>query len=34
LFVFHGANGANKYLISRLHGMPNPNAKFYLSVVP
>jgi len=34
LFVFHDAVGTNKYLVSRLHGMPNPDAEYYLSVVP
>ena len=34
LFVFHDATGTNKYLLSRLHGMPNPDAEYYLSVVP
>ena len=34
LFVFHDAIGTNRYLLSRLHGMPNPNAEYYLSVVP
>lgn len=34
LFVFHDAVGTNKYLLSRLFGMPNPDAEYYLSVVP
>ena len=34
LFVFHDVVGTNKYLLSRLHGMPNPDAEYYLSVVP
>jgi hypothetical protein len=34
LFVFHDAVGTNKYLLSKLKGMPNPDAEYYLSVVP
>ncbi len=34
LFVFHDAIGSNKYLISKLAAMPNPDAEYYLSVVP
>lgn len=34
LFVFYDAVGANKYLLGRLDGMPNPDAEYYLSVVP
>ncbi len=34
LFVFYDAVGTNKYLLSRLDGMPNPDAEYYLSVVP
>lgn len=34
LFVFHDAFGTSKYLLSRLKGMPNPDAEYYLSVVP
>lgn len=34
LFVFHDAVGTNKYLLSRLFGMPNPDAEYCLSVVP
>jgi hypothetical protein len=34
LFVFHDAIGTNKYLLSRLDRVPNPNAEYYLSVVP
>jgi chitinase len=34
LFVFHDAIGTNKYLLSRLHGTPDPDAEYYLSVVP
>lgn len=34
LFVFHDAVGTNKVLLSRLKGMPNPDAEYYLSVVP
>src|SRR5207244_64611 len=30
LFVFHAVNGTN-YVISRLYGMSNPNAEYYLS---
>lgn len=33
LFVFHGAGGTQKYLISRLKDMPDPTTEFYLSVV-
>ena len=33
LFVFHDATGDDKYLISKLDGMPNPLAEYYLSVV-
>ena len=33
LFVFHDAIGNDKYLISKLDGMPNPLAEYYLSVV-
>lgn len=33
LFVFHDAGGATKYLISRLHGVNDPAAEYYLSVV-
>ncbi len=34
LFVFYDAVGTNKYLLSRLDGMPNPDTEYYLSVVP
>ncbi len=34
LFVFYDAVGTNKYLLSRLDGIPNPDAQYYLSVVP
>lgn len=34
LFVFHDAANTNKYLISRLHGVTDPDVEFYLSVVP
>ena len=34
LFLFHDAVGASKYLLSRLDGMPDPAAEYYLSVVP
>jgi hypothetical protein len=34
LFVFYDAIGTNKYLISKLEGMPNPDAEYYLSVIP
>jgi len=34
LFVFYDAVGTNKYLLSRLAGTPNPDAEYYLSVVP
>ena len=30
LFVFHATNGT-KYVITRLYGMPNPDAEYYLS---
>ena len=33
LFVFHDAIGDDKYLISKLDGMPNPLAEYYLSVI-
>lgn len=31
LFVFHSADGTRKFTVSRLYGIPNPNAEFYLS---
>lgn len=34
LFLFHDAIGTNKYLISRLARIANPDAEYYLSVVP
>ena len=33
LFVFHDSIGTDKYLISRLDGMPNPLAEYYFSVI-
>ena len=33
LFVFHDSIGEDKYLISRLDGMPTPLAEYYLSVI-
>jgi hypothetical protein len=33
LFVFYSASGAQKYLVSKLAGSPNPDAEYYLSVV-
>ena len=34
LFVFYDAVGTNKYLLSRLDGVTDPDAEYYLSVVP
>jgi hypothetical protein len=34
LFIFHDAVGPNRYLLSRLEGMPNPDAEYYVSVIP
>jgi hypothetical protein len=31
MFVFHDGAGANRYVVSRLYGMPNPYAEFYIS---
>jgi hypothetical protein len=31
LFVFHSADGAQRYVVSRLRGMPYPYAEFYIS---
>ena len=33
LFVFHRADGSRKYLITRLHGMPNPLAEYHVSTM-
>ena len=33
MFIFHNADGTQKYMISRLEGMPNPDAEYYLSVI-
>lgn len=33
LFVFHRANGSSRVVISRLVGMPNASAEFYLSAL-
>jgi hypothetical protein len=33
LYVFHASIGTDKYMISKLDGMPNPLAEFYLSVI-
>jgi hypothetical protein len=33
LFVFHNAAADRKVLISKLQGMPNPDAEYYLSVI-
>ena len=33
LFVFHTASGAGKIMLSRLHGMPNPAAEYYLTTL-
>ena len=33
LFVFHTADGAGRIMLSRLHGMSNPAAEFYLTVL-
>lgn len=33
LFVFHDAAGTARILITRLEGMPNPDAEYYLSVM-
>ncbi len=33
LFVFHTADGSRRIMLSRLHGMPNPAAEFYLTVI-
>lgn len=34
LFVFHGPLDNKKYMLSWLEGMPNPDAEYYLSVIP
>lgn len=34
LFVFHDVATNKKYLISKLEAMPNPDAEYYLSVIP
>lgn len=34
LFVFHRADGNRKFLITRLDGMPNPQAEYHLSILP
>jgi hypothetical protein len=34
LFVFHSADGSRRYVVSRLFGMPNPYAEFYISRLP
>jgi hypothetical protein len=33
LFVFHASIGDDKILVSKLDGMPNPLAEYYLSVI-
>lgn len=33
LFVFHSANGQRVFMLSRLSGMPNPDAEYYITVV-
>jgi hypothetical protein len=30
-FIFHSADGTQRYVISQLHGMPNPETEFYIS---
>lgn len=32
LFVFHSSDGSHRYMISRLFGMPNPDAEYYFTV--
>lgn len=34
LFVFYDAIGPKKYLLSKLENMPDPDAEYYVSVVP
>ncbi len=34
LFVFHSADGAQRYVVSRLRGMPYPYAEFYVNRLP
>lgn len=33
LFVFHSSDGAHRYLISQLIGMPNPATEYYLTIL-
>ena len=33
MFVFHDAVGTQKYMLSRLEGMPNADAEYYFSVI-
>ncbi len=33
LFVFHDANGSQKYMISKIRGAPSQDAEYYLSVI-
>jgi hypothetical protein len=33
LFVFHSADGQHRYMVSRLVGMPNPAAEYYVTVL-
>lgn len=33
-FVFYGADGTQRYVISQLLGMPNPDTEFYISQLP
>lgn len=33
LFVFHAANGVQKYLLSRISGVPDPAAEYYLTIL-
>lgn len=34
MFVFQDSIGSQKYLLSKLVGMPNPDTEYYMSVVP
>lgn len=34
MFAFHSADGSQRYVVSRLYGMLNPQAEFYISRLP
>jgi hypothetical protein len=34
MFAFHSADGSKRYVVSRLYGMLNPQAEFYISRLP